>query len=368
MGGASELTPQGHLRRRPCLLRAGVNAICERYRSIDDSIDRSGPAELVGASRQLDGGGMEQPAGVGEALLYASMKPSALVQLITCLICLAMNSSISSMVTAPTSAESSSPMYRGSSWLIWAGVLSAMRVGLPRTGASPLARRGRRGAHGPLAALGRLFVGDLRLLGELFAGVFGKAGRRVELAVGADAAGQIGDLVGLDQLPADLGDQLAADGQLFGHAAVRPVVMQLELHLDGTPALAAGQRQAVKEIDAGDEIEGVGEGALADLGADRSLAEHDGCGVAMEAVGDEQPLVDVVDRDRRQPLPRVGVAFDREIVEAITQVQVLVENQVIEGNLANLHRGKSFVVGMKAQLVRARERGCRGVSNPTLSA
>ena len=287
------------------------------------------------------------------------------------MICLAMKSSISSMVAAPTSAERAAPMYRGSSGSMLGGPpLSAVRVGLPSAGASPLAST--QGAVAvPMPRLPRSVdssSGSLRFLGQPLAGVLGKARRSVQLAVGADAAREIGDLVGFDQLPADLGDQLAADGELFGHPAVGPVVMQLELDFDRAAAFAAGQRQAVEQVDARDEVERVGEGAVDDLGADRSLAEHDGGRMTVEPVGDQQPLVDVVDRDRRQALPRVGVAFDGEIVEAIAQVEVLVENQVVERNFANLHRGRSFVVGMKALVFQARERGCRGVSNPTLSA
>ena len=72
--------------------------------------------------------------------------------------------------------------------------------------------------------------------------------------------------------------------------------MELELDLDGPPPLGPRQRQAVEQVDARDEVEGVGEGAGADLGRDRPLAEHHGRGVAVEAVGD-QPLA--VDVDRR---------------------------------------------------------------------
>ncbi len=141
------------------------------------------------------------------------------------------------------------------------------------------------------------------ILGKPFVGVLGEAGRGVELAVGADAAGQVGDLARLDQLAADLGHQLAADGQLFGHAPIGPVVMQLELDLDRPAPFGAGQRQAVKQIDAGDEIEGVRERSLDDLRPDRPLAQHDRGGMAVKAVGDQQAIVDLVDRDGRQTLP-----------------------------------------------------------------
>ena len=232
----------------------------------------------------------KRPRELGIAFLYASRKPSALVQSINCMIWLAMNSSISSMRHGADFGRKS--------------VTDIAGVVVADLGRRPCRRCGSAACRAPVLRLwcrqpGRLPCPcracrvrstlrreRLRLLGQLFAGVFGKAGRGVQLAVGADAAGQIGDLVGLDQLPANLGDQLAADGKLFRHPAVRPVVMQLELHLDCAAAFAAGQRQAVKEVDAGDEIEGVGERAVDDLGADRSLAEHDGGGVTMEPVGD----------------------------------------------------------------------------------
>ncbi len=196
-----------------------------------------------------------------------------------------------------------------------------------------------------------VFVGWGRglLLGKPFAGVLGQPGRSVELAVGADAARQVGDLARLDQLPADLGHQLAADGQLFGHAPIGPVVVQLELDLDRPAPFGAGQRQAVEEIDAGDEIEGIGERSLDDLRADRPLAQHDRGGMTVEAVGDQQAVVDVVDRDGRQTIPGVGVALDREIIEAVAEVEVGVEDEVVQRDFANLHGGDSFVVSAKAQ-------------------
>ena len=169
----------------------------------------------------------------------------------------------------------------------------------------------------------------LVVAGEPFVLVLGQAGGRVELAVGPDAPGEVGDLVRLDQLPADLGDQLAADGQLLGHAAVGPVVVQLELDLDGAAALGAGQGQAVEQVDAGDEVQGLGERADADLRRDRPFAQHDGGGVAVEPVGDQQAVLDLVDRDRRQALPGVGVSLDREIVEPVAEIQVRVEDEVV---------------------------------------
>ena len=106
----------------------------------------------------------------------------------------------------------------------------------------------------------------------------------------------------------------------------------------------------MEQVDAGDEIEGVGERSLDDLGADRPLAQHDRGRVAVKSVGDEQPVVDVVDGDRRQTIPRVGVALDREIVEAIAEIEVRVEDQVVERYLANLHRSGSFVVSAGARV------------------
>ena len=79
------------------------------------------------------------------------------------------------------------------------------------------------------------------------------------------------------------------------------------------------------------------------LGRNRSLAEHHGGGVAMKAVGDQPLAVDFVDRDRRQPIPRVGISFDREIVEPVSQVEVRVENEVVQRHVANIHRSRSHV-------------------------
>ena len=127
------------------------------------------------------------------------------------------------------------------------------------------------------------------------------------------------------------------------------------------PALGPRQRQAVKQIDAGDEVERVGEGPVDDLRTDRPLAQHDRRSVAVKAVGDQQAIVDLVDRDRRQTIPRVGIALDREVVEAVAQVEVRVEDQIVQRDFANFHGGDSCVVSANAQL--------RGeVSNPTLSA
>src|SRR5262249_6546399 len=131
---------------------------------------------------------------------------------------------------------------------------------------------GGRGAHAALAAFGRLVVRGLLLLGKPLTGILGKTRRSVEFTVGADSTWKVRDLVGFDQLPADLGHKLAADCKLFRHPAVRPVVVKLELDFDGTAPLATRQRKTVEQVDARDEVERVGEGALDDLGLDRSLA------------------------------------------------------------------------------------------------
>ncbi len=239
--------------------------------------------------------------------------------------------------------------------------MSAVRVGARPAGASAL-------GSAVAVPIPGARVRSLRrrgrglILGKPLVGVLGEAGRGVELAVGTDATRQVGDLARLDQLTTDLGHQLAADGQLFGHAAVRPVVMQLQLDLDRPASLGAGQRQAVEQVDAGDEIEGVGERSLDDFRPDRPLAEHDRRGMAMKAIGDQQAAFDVVNRDGRQTIPGVGVALDREIVEAIAEVEIRVEDEIVQRDFANLHGVDSFVVNFqreRAGTVRFPIRLCR---------
>ena len=84
-----------------------------------------------------------------------------------------------------------------------------------------------------------------------------------------------------------------------------------------------------EQVDARDEIEGLGERADADLGGDGSLAQHDRGRVAVESVGQEQAVLDLEDRDRRQAIPRVGIALDREIVQAVAQVEIRVQDEVV---------------------------------------
>src|SRR5262245_21181015 len=74
--------------------------------------------------------------------------------------------------------------------------------------------------------------------------------------------------------------------------------------------------------------------------------------MTVEAVGDQQSVVDIEDRYGRQTLPGVGVALDREIIEAVAQVEVGVENEVVEGYFANFHCGDSFVVSAQARAQR----------------
>ena len=105
--------------------------------------------------------------------------------------------------------------------------------------------------------------------------------------------------------------------------------MQLQLDLDGPSTLGAGQRQPVEQVDARDEVEGLGERTHADLGRDRPLAHHDRGGVAVEAVGEQQSAFDLEDRDRRQPIPGVGVSLDGEIVQPVAEIQVGVEDEVV---------------------------------------
>ena len=59
--------------------------------------------------------------------------------------------------------------------------------------------------------------------------------------------------------------------------------------------------------------------------------------MAMKAVGDQQVAIDFIDGDRRQPIPRVGIALDREIVEAVAQVEVRVEDEVVQRHFADIH-------------------------------
>ena len=242
----------------------------------------------------------------------------------TCLTCLAISSSISSIVGAG-----------GVDRLGEGGVASIARRGGAIGGAAPACLAASAGAAlvssqggaaaliAAAAALGRLVVAAALLVvaRQPLVRVLGQAGGRVELAVGPDPTGEVGDLVRLDQLPADLDDQLAADGQLLGHPAIGPVVMQLQLDLDGPTALGAGQRQAVEQVDARDEVEGLGERAVADLGRDRPLAQHDRGRVAVETVGQQQAAFDLEDRDRRQPIPGVGVSLDREIVQPVAEIR-----------------------------------------------
>ena len=44
-----------------------------------------------------------------------------------------------------------------------------------------------------------------------------------------------------------------------------------------------------------------------------------------------------------QPIPGVGVSLDREVVEPVAQIEVRVEDQVVEGYIANIHGRRSFV-------------------------
>ncbi len=66
----------------------------------------------------------------------------------------------------------------------------------------------------------------------------------------------------------------------------------------------------------------------------------------MEAVGEQQSAFDLEDRDRRQPIPGVGVSLDGEIVQPIAEIQAGVEDEVVERHLADIHGGASFVVGV----------------------
>jgi len=117
--------------------------------------------------------------------------------------------------------------------------------------------------------------------------------------------------------------------------------MQLQLHLDRPPPFGSGQRQAVEQVHARDKVERVGERAGNHLGLQPVLAQHHGRGVPMETVGQQQLALDVVHRHRRQTLPGIGVSLDREIVETVAQVQVRVQNQVVQRDLANLHGARS---------------------------
>jgi hypothetical protein len=258
------------------------------------------------------------------------------------MICLVIRSSISSIEAALTSVgnDAATALGEGPS----GKEASAVRVG---THAS--------------AALLADFV--CLLLGGPLRRLLGQPGRRVQLAVGADATRQIGNLPRFDQLATDLGNELAADGQLFRHAAIGPVMMQLELDLDGPTAFGAGQWQSVEQVDAGHEVECIGERAFANLGPDRPFAEQHRRGMAVEPVGHEQAVVDAEHDDRRQAIPRVGIALDGKLIEAIAEVQVLIENEVVEWYLVDLHWSGSFVVGDKAQGQRCSQRDSVGLTS-----
>ena len=110
-----------------------------------------------------------------------------------------------------------------------------------------------------------------RVRGSVLVGVAGQGGG-IDLAVGPDAALAGRDLARLDQLLADLRHQVAADADLLGQPAVGPVVMEPHLHLDRPSTLGAGQGQAVGQVRRRDEVEGLGERAVADLGRGSSAA------------------------------------------------------------------------------------------------
>ena len=165
--------------------------------------------------------------------------------------------------------------------------------------------------------------------GETLAWVFGKSGRRVHLAIRADAAGIVGNHFPLDQHLTRLGDQFAADGQFLGHFAVGPVVVQLKLDLDGAAAFRTCQRQAVEQVDARGEVERFGEGAVHQLGLDHVMTKHHRRGVTVIAVDEQVRSLDLEDSDRWQTLPGVGIALDGKVIETIPQIEVGIENQVV---------------------------------------
>lgn len=167
--------------------------------------------------------------------------------------------------------------------------------------------------------------------------VFREAGG-IGLAVGPQAGRAEGNLARFHQLPADLGHQLPPHAELLGQVAVGPLVMEPEPDLDGPSPLGAGQGEAVEEVGAGHEVERLGERPGSHLGQDRPLAERDGRGVAVEAVGDQEPPLDVEDGDRRHPAPGVHVAMDGVVVEPVSEVQRGVQDQVIERQIVDFHR------------------------------
>ncbi len=188
------------------------------------------------------------------------------------------------------------------------------------------------------SAIARVFLaGHFRFLRLVLAGILGQ-GVRIGLAVGADSRRPQGDLAGFDELAADLGDQFPPDAQLLGEVAVGTVVVEPQLDLDRPSPFQAGEREAVEQVGSGHVVERVVERAEQDLGGDRLAPEAHGRGVPVEAVGQEELAVDLVDRDRRHPAPGVHVAVNRVVVETIAQVQGRVEHHIFEKDLGNLHR------------------------------
>ena len=90
---------------------------------------------------------------------------------------------------------------------------------------------------------------------------------------------------------------------------------------------------------AGDVVEGFLEGSLADLGGDHAFSEGDGGGVSVDAVGEEPSAIDEVDRYGGQAVVRIHVPIHGILVEPVSEVQSRVEDQFIQGNVSDLHRG-----------------------------
>src|SRR5438309_2096997 len=113
----------------------------------------------------------------------------------------------------------------------------------------------------------------------------------------------ISSIVGAETATGGLWAMTLASAESF-HGAER-VGVEAEADLDRATAVGAGQREAVEEVRAGDEIHRLGEGAGDDLGGDRALAQRHGGGVAVEAVGQQVAALDLVHGDRRHAAPGV---------------------------------------------------------------
>ena len=106
--------------------------------------------------------------------------------------------------------------------------------------------------------------------------------------------------------------------------------MEPEFDLHGSSTFAPSQRKPVKQVHSGDEIEGVTERSLADLGGNLVLARLHGGGVTVKAVGQEPATVDLENRHGWETIPGFDITLDREFVELVPQVQIRVEDELVD--------------------------------------